>query len=204
MRQPVQGERECARGSKCECMFIDPKCPFICVEFLTMQELSDRPDDNQLCVICSRCAFACVSLVGVAVHDPHQPQKGDPVPILRHDIQWQGQQLGHPAIRQHVRQRGIRAVLPPRVQQSTAHAVHAQAHHVAPEESICRASELERTPVPAPDQGVTTRSCCQRRRRGLYQWDCIYWKSIIIIWLGRQREARREQQFLLVVRAPCW
>lgn len=59
MRQPIQGERECARGSKCECMFIDPKCPFICVEFLTMQELSDRPDDNQLCVICSR--YVCVS-----------------------------------------------------------------------------------------------------------------------------------------------
>lgn len=63
MRQPIQGERECARGSKCECMFIDPKCPFICVEFLTMQELSDRPDDNQLCVICSRCVCVCVLLV---------------------------------------------------------------------------------------------------------------------------------------------
>ena len=63
MRQPIQGERECGRGSKCECMFIDPKCPFVCVEFLTMQELSDRPDDNQLCVICSRCV--CVWVIAI-------------------------------------------------------------------------------------------------------------------------------------------
>lgn len=151
MRQPIQGERECARGSKCECMFIDPKCPFICVEFLTMQELSDRPDDNQLCVICSRCAFACSEQV-VEMRLKPIPQKGNPVPVLRHDIQRQGLQLGHPAVRQHARQRGIRAVLPSRVQQAPAHAVHAQAHHVAPAESVCRASELERALVPASDQ----------------------------------------------------
>lgn len=54
MRQPAQGERECARGARCECMFIDPKQPFVSVEFLTMEELSDLPEERQLCVLCSR------------------------------------------------------------------------------------------------------------------------------------------------------
>jgi hypothetical protein len=54
MRQPRQGERECARGVYCECRFIDPTHPFTCVEFLTLQELTDPPEERQLCVICCR------------------------------------------------------------------------------------------------------------------------------------------------------
>lgn len=35
MREPMyKEERQCAREKKCECMFIDPDHPFICVEFL--------------------------------------------------------------------------------------------------------------------------------------------------------------------------
>ena len=33
MRETCPGERQCAMGSKCECMFIDPNAPFIGVEF---------------------------------------------------------------------------------------------------------------------------------------------------------------------------
>lgn len=54
MRQVGPGERECARGKHCECMFIDPLKPFVCVEFLTLEELRDPPEDRQLCVICCR------------------------------------------------------------------------------------------------------------------------------------------------------
>lgn len=52
MREACQGERQCAMGSKCECMFIDPNAPFVGVEF-------DLPADGKkpepkLCVLCSR------------------------------------------------------------------------------------------------------------------------------------------------------
>jgi len=43
MRQPLAHERACARGARCECMFIDPGSPFIAVEFLTLEEVSDPP-----------------------------------------------------------------------------------------------------------------------------------------------------------------
>jgi len=33
MREPGPGERPCAMGAKCECMFIDPNAPFVGVEF---------------------------------------------------------------------------------------------------------------------------------------------------------------------------
>ena len=33
MRETCPGERQCAMGAKCECMFIDPNAPFIGVEF---------------------------------------------------------------------------------------------------------------------------------------------------------------------------
>jgi hypothetical protein len=54
MREPMPQERECARGSRCECIFIDPTQPFTAVEFLTVRELGNPPSDNQLCVVCSR------------------------------------------------------------------------------------------------------------------------------------------------------
>lgn len=54
MREPMSNERECARGSKCECQYIDPTQPFTCVEFLTINEIANPPKDNQLCIICSR------------------------------------------------------------------------------------------------------------------------------------------------------
>ena len=54
MREPMANERECARGSKCECQYIDSSQPFTCVEFLTIDEIANPPPDNQLCVICSR------------------------------------------------------------------------------------------------------------------------------------------------------
>lgn len=54
MREPMHQERECARGARCECRFIDPSQPFTSVEFLTIKELGDRPADSQLCVVCSR------------------------------------------------------------------------------------------------------------------------------------------------------
>jgi hypothetical protein len=53
MREACPGERQCAMGIKCECMFIDANAPFIAVEF-------DLPSDEanqhtpKLCVLCSR------------------------------------------------------------------------------------------------------------------------------------------------------
>ena len=54
MREPHPHERECARGPKCECMFIDPSLPFVSVEFLTIEEIGNPPLESQLCVVCSR------------------------------------------------------------------------------------------------------------------------------------------------------
>ena len=74
MREVCQGERQCAMGSKCECMFIDPNAPFVCVEFDLPGELNSSKEDGRqkrttelqgnpsanhatppkLCVICSR------------------------------------------------------------------------------------------------------------------------------------------------------
>lgn len=54
MREPLQGERECARGMRCECRAIDPSNPFTAVEFLTLEEIAQPPEDSQLCVVCSR------------------------------------------------------------------------------------------------------------------------------------------------------
>ena len=46
------GERECARGQQCECMFIDRQQPFVAEEFLLPSE--ERPDTPHLCVLCCR------------------------------------------------------------------------------------------------------------------------------------------------------
>lgn len=54
MREARDSERQCARGAMCECMFIDPNQPFVCVEFLTVEEMANPPEDSQLCVVCSR------------------------------------------------------------------------------------------------------------------------------------------------------
>jgi hypothetical protein len=51
MREACPGEKQCAMGPKCECMFIDPNAPFVAVEF-------DLPSDDtkgpKMCVLCSR------------------------------------------------------------------------------------------------------------------------------------------------------
>lgn len=54
MREALEGERQCARGLNCECRFIDPMMPFVCVEFLTLEELCNPPAERQMCVICCR------------------------------------------------------------------------------------------------------------------------------------------------------
>jgi hypothetical protein len=64
MREPGPNERQCAMGPKCECMFIDPNCPFVGVEFdLFLEEKGISPDSvhfassqgwAKLCVLCSR------------------------------------------------------------------------------------------------------------------------------------------------------
>ena len=50
MREACPGERQCAMGAKCECMFIDPNAPFVSVEF----ELPNATKTPTLCVLCSR------------------------------------------------------------------------------------------------------------------------------------------------------
>lgn len=52
MRQPLPGERACAMGDLCECMFIDKSCPFVATEL----RLPKDPDVPQMCVLCSRSA----------------------------------------------------------------------------------------------------------------------------------------------------
>ena len=52
MREPYQGERACAAGALCECMFIDPANPFTGVEFVPY---GVEPDPHPtFCVLCSR------------------------------------------------------------------------------------------------------------------------------------------------------
>lgn len=51
MRQPLPGERPCAMGDLCECMFIDKSCPFVGTEL----RLPNDPDAAQMCILCSRC-----------------------------------------------------------------------------------------------------------------------------------------------------
>ena len=50
MREPGNGERPCAMGAKCECMFIDPNAPFVGVEF----DFSLDDKGPKMCVLCSR------------------------------------------------------------------------------------------------------------------------------------------------------
>lgn len=76
MRETFSGERQCAMGSKCECMFIDQNAPFIGVEFelpneetkidaitqLDTKQIQDSvrnskqgsKNESKLCVLCSR------------------------------------------------------------------------------------------------------------------------------------------------------
>ena len=53
MREACPGERQCAMGIKCECMFIDANAPFIGVEFELPSDDSKKPVPK-LCVLCSR------------------------------------------------------------------------------------------------------------------------------------------------------
>lgn len=50
MRQPMSGERQCAMGDMCECMFIDRSAPFVGVEL----RFPPDPPEAQLCLLCSR------------------------------------------------------------------------------------------------------------------------------------------------------
>lgn len=50
MREPGAGERQCAMGAKCECMFIDANAPFVGVEF----DFSLDDAGPKMCVLCSR------------------------------------------------------------------------------------------------------------------------------------------------------
>lgn len=53
MREPLNStERLCAKGEQCECMFIDPENPFVCIEFLLPGE--KQPASPHLCVVCCR------------------------------------------------------------------------------------------------------------------------------------------------------
>lgn len=47
MRETLPGERQCAMGGKCECMFIDQNAPFICVEFDLPNEDTQASDGAQ-------------------------------------------------------------------------------------------------------------------------------------------------------------
>jgi len=53
MRECVEaGERPCAMGNNCECMFIDSNLPFVCTEFILPNE--EPQPEPQLCVLCLR------------------------------------------------------------------------------------------------------------------------------------------------------
>ena len=53
MREVIHaGERQCAKGKQCECMFIDQEQPFVGVEFLLPGER--QPPTPHLCVLCCR------------------------------------------------------------------------------------------------------------------------------------------------------
>jgi hypothetical protein len=57
MREAAAGEKQCAMGSRCECMFIDHNAPFVCVQFDLpgdMTEPNNPQDTPKLCVLCSR------------------------------------------------------------------------------------------------------------------------------------------------------
>jgi hypothetical protein len=61
MREAQTGERQCAMGPKCECMFIDLNAPFVAVQFDLPNELTPEGADKlepkpepKLCVLCSR------------------------------------------------------------------------------------------------------------------------------------------------------
>ena len=53
MREACPGERQCAMGAKCECMFIDPNAPFVGVDF-EIPGSETRKMCANLCVLCSR------------------------------------------------------------------------------------------------------------------------------------------------------
>ena len=53
MREAGPGERPCAMGAKCECMFIDHEAPFVGVQFDLPNEVNEK-NDPKLCVLCCR------------------------------------------------------------------------------------------------------------------------------------------------------
>lgn len=53
MREPCGGEKPCAMGDRCECMFIDKNAPFVGVEFLLRGE-TNASKTPKMCVLCCR------------------------------------------------------------------------------------------------------------------------------------------------------
>ena len=53
MREPCGGERPCAMGDRCECMFIDKNAPFVGTEFILRGEASSKKEP-EMCVLCCR------------------------------------------------------------------------------------------------------------------------------------------------------
>ena len=110
LREPRQDERPCVNRSLCEGNFIDPKKPFVLVEFLLPNE--PLPATPQFCVLCSRKItqklfydilflgkeyHACIQRYGnicnipgeyarecMLVCPPHAPLHCMPLPIMSH------------------------------------------------------------------------------------------------------------------------
>ncbi len=53
MRESCGGERACAMGDRCECMFIDKNAPFVGTEFLLRGE-TNTEKEPKMCVLCCR------------------------------------------------------------------------------------------------------------------------------------------------------
>ena len=92
MREPVHpGERKCAKGKTCECMFIDPEQPFVGVEFLLPGER--QPPTPHMCVLC--CRAVTQQLYYDVVFDkqasrPRPPRGGDAAARLRRRLRQAG------------------------------------------------------------------------------------------------------------------
>lgn len=114
LRQPMHaGEHACVRGDSCECMFLDPACPFVGVELvLPWESKCSRKAGDRLCLPCLRAAALvlfleithfgkeCPALVqrfynehskpgeyalqAMLVAGPLGPVRNLPMPIVRH------------------------------------------------------------------------------------------------------------------------
>jgi len=112
LRQPINdGEKQCVRGSNCECMFIDKSQPFVGVEYKLPWE-NDKGAINGMCLPCVRATtqilFYDIIHTGVSINGiiqrfynkhsvkgeyklskmlvcpPNGPIENLPMPIMRH------------------------------------------------------------------------------------------------------------------------